>query len=50
MIAHLDIKPDNFLITDDYRLVLTGFNFTQPCGIMLNDNIGTTQYQPPEIV
>ena len=48
--AHLDIKPENFLITDDFRIALTNFLCAQPYGRRLHINQGTQNYQPPEIV
>ena len=46
--AHLDLKPDNFVITHDFKLALIDF-----CHSDLLDSIqriitGTSLYQPPE--
>ena len=42
--AHLDIKPDNILIGDDYLLKLTDFGFAQPITIEISKILGTEGY------
>lgn len=47
--AHLDLKPDNILIGDDYRLKVCDFGSLQPVSKELSTRYGTPGYQAPEI-
>ena len=48
--AHLDLKPDNILIGDDYLLKLTDFGFAQPASMDILKAYGTPGYEAPEIL
>ena len=48
--AHLDIKPDNVLIGDDYLLKLTDFGFATPTSVDIMKYQGTFGYEAPEIL
>ena len=50
-VAHLDIKPDNLLIGDNYQLKIADFD----CSVMTDDgdnniSTGTLYYRAPEII
>ena len=47
--AHLDIKPDNILIGDDYLLKMTDFGLAQPTTQEIIKQYGTEGYTAPEI-
>jgi len=47
--AHLDIKPDNILIGNDYQLKLTVFGFAQPNTSEVTFACGTEGYCAPEV-
>ena len=47
--AHCDLKPDNFVITDAFKLALIDFGHSQLLGDTLKFVTGTNDYQPPEI-
>lgn len=55
-IAHRDLKPDNFLLDDNYRKVLvTDFGFsimslTKDNKILQATKCGTPEYQAPEVI
>lgn len=50
-IAHLDLKPDNIIIRDDFSTSLIDFGHSHPTGEKINKTyIGTIKYLPPEIV
>ena len=49
-LSHLDIKPDNCLVTTkDRRLVLFDFGTARPCGRLTSDDLGTVFFDAPEI-
>ena len=49
-IIHLDIKPENFLVTYDYNLKLCDYGSARSSGYTLgSSNIGTSFYRAPEI-
>jgi serine/threonine protein kinase len=47
--AHLDLKPDNFVITDDFKLALIDFCHSDLLNKSMTTITGTTSYQAPEI-
>lgn len=53
--VHLDLKPDNILITDDYQLKIADFGLSQPLlgedghGNFSNRRCGTASFWAPEI-
>jgi serine/threonine protein kinase len=48
-LAHLDLKPDNIVLTDDYRLSLIDFGHTNLVSTDLYTVVGTDQYMAPEV-
>lgn len=48
-LAHLDIKPDNIIINDDYTLGFIDFGHTNVVDAELDFITGTDSYMPPEI-
>lgn len=48
-IAHLDIKPDNFIINDDYSISFIDFGYAQNIQKAVQTKVGTSAYLPPEI-
>ena len=49
-IAHLDLKPDNFLVNNDYSLCLHDFDFQEkPCDVETSKYCGTIGYMAPEV-
>lgn len=48
-LAHLDLKPDNIVINDDYTLSLIDFGHTNRVDAELDTVTGTDAYMPPEI-
>jgi len=50
LLAHGDIKPDNFAITNDFKLALTEFVCSEPFyELVQKSNTGTKQYNPKEV-
>lgn len=50
-IAHLDLKPDNFLITDSGDVILIDFDMAEDCSELLKDTLKMTRiYRPPEVL
>ena len=47
--AHGDIKGDNIMFTDDNRLVLIDFGFSERVTTVVSDFTGTPAYNGPEI-
>jgi serine/threonine protein kinase len=47
--AHGDIKGDNIMFTDDFRLVLIDFGFSEQVTTVLKTFTGTPAYNGPEI-
>ena len=47
--AHLDIKLDNILIGDDYKLKICDMGLAQPINEKLYKKYGTTDYMAPEV-
>ena len=47
--AHLDLKPDNIMIGDDYLLKLIDFGFAHPIDMDILKHLGTDGYEAPEI-
>jgi len=43
-LSHLDIKPDNFVINDDFTISLIDFGHTTKLGASLNVKLGTNGY------
>lgn len=48
-LAHLDIKPDNIVINDDYTLGFIDFGHTNHIDSQLDTVTGTDSYMAPEI-
>ncbi len=48
-LAHLDIKPDNFLFLDDYSVALIDFGLSQNISIHSQQVCGTKAFRAPEI-
>ena len=48
-LAHLDVKPDNVVITDDYKLSLIDFGHTNWKHLNLSHMVGTAAYNPAEV-
>ena len=48
-LAHLDIKPDNIIINDDYTLGFIDFGHTNSKDVELDTVVGTDSYMPPEV-
>ena len=46
--AHLDIKPDNFIVNDDFSISFIDFGFTQPFAELVRGQVGTKSYLAPE--
>ena len=50
-LAHLDLKPDNIVIKDDFTTALIDFGHSESVNqLMSNENVGTLNYLPPEIL
>lgn len=49
LMAHGDIKGDNIMITDDYRMILIDLGMSEPVDKTLTDTTGTSSYNGPEI-
>ena len=47
--AHGDVKPDNTMITHDYRLVLIDFGHSEKVKKLIKHRIGTPAYRGPEV-
>lgn len=48
-LAHLDLKPDNIVITDDLQLAFIDFGHTNRREAVLDTVVGTDSYMPPEV-
>lgn len=48
-IYHRDIKVDNIMITNDYKIKLVDFGFSTNCSGYVTDFIGTPNYAAPEL-
>ena len=48
-IAHLDIKPDNIFISQDFTLKLGDFGLSQSSFMPITYKVGTRSYMAPEI-
>ena len=48
-VAHLDIKPDNFIMNDDLTISAIDFGHSQPMNVPLRRKVGTIQYLAPEL-
>src|SRR5438132_13874631 len=48
-LAHLDIKMENIIITDDYRLAFIDFGHSNAKNSVGTNVVGTKQYMAPEI-
>ena len=47
--AHLDIKPDNFIVNDDKSISFIDFGFTNHLHQTIRKIVGTKSYLAPEI-
>jgi len=45
---HLDIKPQNYLITPDMKVKIIDFGFVTKCNSIVTNIFGTTRYCPPD--
>lgn len=50
LIAHGDIKPDNFMFTDEYTLALIDFGHSCAIDHWQREHNGTPIYNPPEAI
>lgn len=48
-LAHLDVKPDNIVVADDYSLSLIDFGHSNWNSANLSHVVGTDSYMPPEV-
>ena len=48
-VAHLDLKLENILLTNDFRVKLCDFGFSQPTKHNCFKDLGTDGYKAPEI-
>lgn len=48
-LAHLDIKPENIVITDDYRLAFIDFGYSVSKNFVATKVVGTKSYMAPEL-
>jgi len=49
-IAHMDIKPDNLLLGDDFQLKISDFDLSYYEGDDYFNGLGTQHYRAPEII
>ena len=50
-LAHLDLKPDNFFFTEDFRLKIGDFDLARSSiEVLRNEKNGTAGYYAPEII
>lgn len=49
-LAHLDLKPDNIIIKDDYSTALIDFGHSHPIKRLVKNTCGTSAYLPPEVL
>ena len=47
--AHGDVKPDNSMITDDFRVVLIDFGHSRKVNELIKHEVGTDVYRGPEV-
>ena len=47
--AHGDVKPDNSMITDDFRVVLIDFGHAKKVNELIKHQVGTDAYRGPEV-
>ena len=48
--AHLDIKPDNFVVKEDFKIALIDFGLSENVNSVLTIRTGTPEYYPPEMM
>jgi serine/threonine protein kinase len=48
-LAHLDIKPDNIIVNDDFSLSFIDFGHTNYVNADLDFRVGTDSYMSPEV-
>jgi serine/threonine protein kinase len=48
-VAHLDLKLENILLTEDFRIKLCDFGFSQSVHNRIFKSVGTDGYKAPEI-
>jgi serine/threonine protein kinase len=49
-IAHLDLKPENLLLGEDFKLKITDFDHSRRLGDTLHVQRGTQNFRAPEII
>jgi len=48
-LAHGDIKPDNIVVTDDYKLALIDLGYSENYLALVKGKTGTEDYRPKEV-
>lgn len=48
-LAHLDLKPENIVLTDDYKLAFIDFGCSVSKNIVATSIVGTKSYMAPEL-
>lgn len=48
-LAHLELKPDNFVFNDDLTLALIDFGHASKANEPICQKVGTKAYLPPEV-